>query len=157
MISPFSCLIYVFMQLVQRALVRSSAVMIHCPEVAWRQDLVPATQCVTADSTWKTWPQPVAATGCPGGWQYAKISPHGITERKRMAASCSWSVLLSYKPICMWAFRAPLRVGLCTLTVFVSLSLVGLVMNGSAAQLCVSQGGRSTGFLSPLTGLLTPL
>ena len=50
-----------------------------------------------------------------------------------------------------------LRVGLCTVTVFLSLSLVGLVMNGLAAQLCVSQGGRSTGFLSPLTGLLTPL
>ena len=45
MISPF------FMQLVQRALVKSSAVMIHCLEVAWRQDVVPATQCVTADST----------------------------------------------------------------------------------------------------------
>ena len=27
-----------------------------------------------------------AASGCPGGWQYAQISPHGITERKRMAA-----------------------------------------------------------------------
>ena len=67
---------------------------------------------VTADSTWKTWPHPVAGRGCTGGWQYAKISPHGITERKRMVTSCSWSVLLSYKLICLWAFRAPLR-GIC--------------------------------------------
>ena len=49
-----------------------------------------------------------AASGWAGWWQYAKISPHGITERKR-AASCSWSVLLSYKLICVWAFSAPLR------------------------------------------------
>ena len=58
---------------------------------------------------WKTWPQPVAARGWAGLWQYAKISPHGITGRKRRAASCSWSVLLSYKLIWMWAFRAPLK------------------------------------------------
>ena len=56
--------------------------MIHCPDVAWKQDVVPATQCVTADSTGKTWPQPVAATGCPGGWQYAKISRHGSLREK---------------------------------------------------------------------------
>ena len=55
---------------------------------------------------WKTWLQPVAARGWAGWWQYAKNSPHGITKRKRRAASCSWSVLLSYKLICMWAFRA---------------------------------------------------
>ena len=54
---------------------------------------------------WKTWPQPVAFRGWAGWWQYTKISPHGITERKRS----SWSVLFSYKLICMWAFRAPLR------------------------------------------------
>ena len=35
--------------------------MIHCPEVARGQDVISATQWVTADSTWKTWPQPVAA------------------------------------------------------------------------------------------------
>ena len=58
---------------------------------------------------WKTWPQPVAARGWAGWWQYAKISPHGITERKRRAASCSWSGLLSYKLICMWALRGPLK------------------------------------------------
>ena len=58
---------------------------------------------------WKTWPKPVAARGWAGWWQYAKISPHGITERTRRAASCSWSVLLSYQLICMWAFRAPLK------------------------------------------------
>ena len=51
---------------------------------------------------WKTW-------GWAEWWQYAKISPHGITERKRRAASCSWSVLLSYKLICMWAFRASFK------------------------------------------------
>ena len=54
---------------------------------------------------WKTWPQPVASRGWAGWWQYAKISPHGIIERKRS----SWSVLFSYKLICMWAFRAPLK------------------------------------------------
>ena len=54
---------------------------------------------------WKTWPQPVAARGWAGWWQYAKISPHGITERTRRAASCSWSLLLSYELICMWAFK----------------------------------------------------
>ena len=54
---------------------------------------------------WKTWP--------PGAGQdddnMQKSPPHGITERKRRAASCSWSVLLSYKLIYMWAFRAPLK------------------------------------------------
>ena len=49
-----------------------------------------------------------AARGWAGWWKYAKISPHGITERKRRAASCSWSVILPYKLICMWGFRAPL-------------------------------------------------
>ena len=33
----------------------------HCPEVARRQDVISATQCVIADSTGKTWSQPVAA------------------------------------------------------------------------------------------------
>ena len=80
----------------------------HCPEVARGQDVISATQPVTADSTWKTWPQPVAARVLAGWWHYAKISLHGITERKRRAASCSWSVFLSYNLICMWAFRAPL-------------------------------------------------
>ena len=54
---------------------------------------------------WKTWPQPVAARGWAGWRQYAKISPHGITERTRRAASCSWNILLSYELICMWAFE----------------------------------------------------
>ena len=50
-----------------------------------------------------------ATRGWAGWWQYAKFSPQGITERKRGTASYSWSVLLSYKLICMWAFSSPLR------------------------------------------------
>ena len=63
---------------------------------------------VTADTNWRTWLLPGAARGWAGWWQYAKSSPHGITERKRRTASYSWSVLLSYKLRCMWAFSSPL-------------------------------------------------
>ena len=43
----------------------------------------------------------MAATcrGWAGWWQYAKFSPHGITERKRRTAFFSWGVLLPYKLI----------------------------------------------------------
>ena len=81
--------------------------MIHCSELGemkWA-----ATRWVTADSSWRTWLLPRAARGRAGWWQYAKFSPHGITERKRRTASYSWSVLLSYKLICMWAFSSPLK------------------------------------------------
>ena len=109
MILPFSCLIHFLCNLCRELLWGELLFMIHCPEVARGQGVISATQSVTADSTWKTWPQPVAARVWAGWWHYAKVSPHGITERKRRAASCSWSVFLSYKLICMWAFRAPLK------------------------------------------------
>ena len=67
-----------------------------------------ATQWVTVDSNWRTWLLAGAARAWAGSWQYAKFSPHRITERKRRTASYSWSVLLSYKLICMWAFSSPL-------------------------------------------------
>ena len=92
-------------ELVCRAL-QSNESMIHCSELGDRKWA--ATRWVTADNSWRTWLLPGAAIGWASWWQYAKFSPHGITERKRRAASCSWSVLLSYKLICMWAFRAPL-------------------------------------------------
>ena len=53
--------------------------------------------------------QGLLGAGQVAWWQYAKFSSHGITERKR-TASYSWSVLLSYKLICMWAFGSPLRI-----------------------------------------------
>ena len=58
-----------------------------------------------------------ATRGWAGWWQYAKFSPHGITERKRRTASYSWSVLLSYKLICMWAFSSPLTIGYLCLAI----------------------------------------
>ena len=69
-----------------------------------------ATQWVTVDSNWRTWLLAEATRAWAGWWQYAKFSPHGITERKRRTASYSWSVLLSYKLLCMWAFSSPLSV-----------------------------------------------
>ena len=63
---------------------------------------------VTADSSWKTWLLPGAARGWLRLLAIHKSSPHGITKRKRRTASYSWSVLLSYKLICMWAFSSPL-------------------------------------------------
>ena len=75
-----------------------------------------ATRWVTADSSWRTWLLPGAARGWEGWWQYAKFSPHGLTERKKRTISYSWSVLLSYKLICMWAFSSPLRfIPVCTI------------------------------------------
>ena len=81
--------------------------MTHCSELGDRKWA--ATRWVTADSSYRTWLLPGAARGWAGWWQYAKFSPHGITERKRRTASYSLSVLLSYKPMCMWAFRSPLN------------------------------------------------
>ena len=68
-----------------------------------------ATHWVTADGNWRTWLLAGAARGCAGWWQYAKFSPRGITEGKRRTASYSWSVLLSYKLICMWGLSSPLQ------------------------------------------------
>ena len=80
--------------------------MMHCSERRG-QEVGNATHWVTADSNWRTWLLAGATRGWAGWWQYAKFSPNGITEIKRRTASYSWSVLLSYKLICMWAFSSP--------------------------------------------------
>ena len=79
--------------------------MTHCSERRG-QEVGNATPWFTADSNWRTW---LLLRGWAGWWQYAKFSPHWITERKRRTSSYSWSVLLSNKLICMWAFSSPLK------------------------------------------------
>ena len=65
--------------------------------------------CHSLSHSWKQLKNMAATRGSAGWWQYAKVSPHGITERKRRTASYTWSVVLSYKLICMWAISFPLR------------------------------------------------
>ena len=67
--------------------------LIRCSESGCRK-----WQCHSLNHSW--WQlENMAARGWAGWWQYAKFSPHGITEKKRRTASYFGCVLLSYKLI----------------------------------------------------------